>query len=334
MTLPRRLLLAAALAAPALRAARAESWLDRPVTLVVPFLAGGSTDIAARILAERLGAALTGEAGGPARFVVENRSGAGGSVGAEWVRHRPADGATLMLASASALATNPAALPQQTPYDPVADFTQVALVGGGPIVLVVPAASPFRRVQDLLAALRAEPGRYTWATSGAGGIGHLTGEYLKLRAGGLKAEHVPYRGGSAVMEALAKGEVDYSLEVLASTAPHIRDGLSRGLAVSALQRHPLFPDIPTLDEAGLTGFEVTTWNMLVGPAGLPPGMVATLAGGVRRVLAEEATAQRLAQAGVDPAPPGTPAEARAFLAAELAKFRGIVEQSGLVLGRR
>lgn len=333
MPLSRRLLLGAALAAPALRTARAEAWPDRVVTLVVPFLAGGSTDIAARILAERLGAVLGGEAG-PARIVVENRSGAGGSVGAEWVRHRPADGATLMLASASALATNPAALPQQTPYDPVEDFTQVALIGGGPIVLVVPAASPFAGVRELLAAIRADPGRYTWATSGAGGIGHLTGEYLKLRAGGLKAEHVPYRGGSAVMEALAKGEVDYSLEVLASTAPHIRDGLSRGLAVSALQRHPLFPDIPTLAESGLPGFEVTTWNMLVAPAGLPPGIVAILAAGVRKVLAEEATAQRLAQAGVDPAPPGSPAEARAFLVAELAKFRGIVAQSGLELGRR
>jgi tripartite-type tricarboxylate transporter receptor subunit TctC len=305
------------------------AWPERPVSLVVPFLAGGSTDIAARIMAERMAPLL----GPGARVIVENRAGAGGSVGAEWVRHRAADGHTLLLASASALGTNPAAMPEQTPYDPVEDFTPVALIGGGPMVLVVPAASPFREVRSLLEAVRERPGQMTWATSGAGGIGHLTGEYLKLRAGGLRAEHVPYRGGSAVMEALAKGEVDYSLEVLASVASHLRDGLSRGLAVSSLARHPLFPAIPTLDESGLPGFEITTWNVLVGPRGLPEPVVARLAAAAGAVLADPAAAARLAAAGVDPAGPGTPAATRAFLVAERAKFAGIVERAGLRLGR-
>ena len=327
MHLRRRWLLAAPLlAAPA---GAQGTYPDRPITLVVPFLAGGSTDIAARIMAERMAPRLAPGA----RIIVENRAGAGGSVGADWVRHKAADGATLLLASASALGTNPAALPEQTPYDPVEDFTAIALVGGGPMVLVVPAASPFRDVRGLLEAVRAKPGQMTWATSGAGGIGHLTGEYLKLRAGGLKAEHVPYRGGSAVMEALAKGEVDYSLEVLASVAPHLRDGLSRGLAVTSRQRHPLFPDIPTLDESGLPGFEVTTWNVLVGPRGLPEEVVARLAAAAGAVLADPAAAGRLAAAGVDPAEPGTPATTRAFLAAEREKFAGIVAQAGLRLGR-
>lgn len=327
MHLRRRWLLAAPLlAAPA---GAQGTYPDRPITLVVPFLAGGSTDIAARIMAERMAPRLAPGA----RIIVENRAGAGGSVGADWVRHKAADGATLLLASASALGTNPAALPEQTPYDPVEDFTAIALVGGGPMVLVVPAASPFRDVRGLLEAVRAKPGQMTWATSGAGGIGHLTGEYLKLRAGGLKAEHVPYRGGSAVMEALAKGEVDYSLEVLASVAPHLRDGLSRGLAVTSRQRHPLFPDIPTLDESGLPGFEVTTWNVLVGPRGLPEEVVARLAAAAGAVLADPAAAGRLAAAGVDPAEPGTPATTRAFLASEREKFAGIVAQAGLRLGR-
>jgi tripartite-type tricarboxylate transporter receptor subunit TctC len=320
------------LAAPWLAAGPAGAqgaWPERPVSLVVPFLAGGSTDIAARIMAERMAPLL----GPGARVIVENRAGAGGSVGAEWVRHRAADGHTLLLASASALGTNPAAMPEQTPYDPVEDFTPVALIGGGPMVLVVPAASPFREVRSLLEAVRARPGQMTWATSGAGGIGHLTGEYLKLRAGGLRAEHVPYRGGSAVMEALAKGEVDYSLEVLASVASHLRDGLSRGLAVSSLARHPLFPTIPTLDESGLPGFEITTWNVLVGPRGLPEPIVARLAAAAGAVLADPAAAARLAAVGVDPAGPGTPAATRAFLVAERAKFAGIVERAGLRLGR-
>ncbi|WP_187830066.1 Bug family tripartite tricarboxylate transporter substrate binding protein [Siccirubricoccus phaeus] len=321
-TLP---LLAAGLAAPAF----AQTYPDRPITLVVPFLAGGSTDIAARILAERMSVKL----GPQARIVVENRAGAGGSVGSEWVRHRPADGYTLLLASASALGTNPAALPQQTPYDPVEDFTQIAVIGGGPMVMVVPAASPFRSAKELLEAVKAAPGKYTWATSGAGGIGHLTGEAIKSAYGGLRAEHVPYRGGSAVMEALAKGEVDYSLEVLASTAPHIRDGLSRGLAVSSLRRHKLFPEIPTLDEIGLTGFDITTWNILVAPRGLPAALAEQLAQAAGAVLAEPAAAERMTAAGVDPAAPGTPAGSRAFLVAEVAKFKGIVEKAGIRLGR-
>ncbi|GAA0566490.1 tripartite tricarboxylate transporter substrate binding protein [Craurococcus roseus] len=303
---------------------------ERPITLVVPFLAGGSTDIAGRILAERMAPQL----GAAARIIVENRAGAGGSVGAEWVRHRTPDGYTLLLGSASALATNPAALPAQTPYDPVEDFAQVALVGGGPMVLVVPASSRFRTAAELFAAVKAEPGRYMWATSGAGGIGHLTGEYLKIEAGGLRAEHVPYRGGSAVMEALAKGEVDYSLEVLASSAPHLRDGLSRGLAVSSRARHPLFPDVPTLDELGLKGFEITTWNILAGPRGLPPDVLGALSRAVQATLAEPGVRERLAAAGVDPAEATTtPDGTRAFLRSEVAKFRGIVERAGLKLGR-
>jgi tripartite-type tricarboxylate transporter receptor subunit TctC len=335
MTLPRRILLlagAAALARPALtRPALAQpvAWPDRTITLVVPFLAGGSTDIAARVLAERLAPRL----GPAARIVVENRGGAGGAVGSEWVRHRPADGHTLLLGTASSHATNPAALPAQTPYDPVEDFTSIAVVGGGPLVLVVPAASRWQTAQELIAAVKAAPGRYSWATSGAGGVGHLTGEYMKIAAGGMSAEHVPYRGGSAVMEALAKGEVEYSLEVLASTAAHIRDGLSRGLAVTSRERHPLFPDMPTLDEAGLKGFEVTTWNILFGPKGMPPALTARINAAVRETLADPAVAQRLAAAGVDPAPPRSPEETRAFLAAELAKFRDIVARAGLRLGR-
>jgi tripartite-type tricarboxylate transporter receptor subunit TctC len=224
-------------------------------------------------------------------------------------------------------------MPEQTPYDPVEDFTPVALIGGGPMVLVVPAASPFRDVRSLLEAVRARPGQMTWATSGAGGIGHLTGEYLKLRAGGLRAEHVPYRGGSAVMEALAKGEVDYSLEVLASVASHLRDGLSRGAggelagAASALPRHP---DARRERAAGLRDHDLERAG---GAARLPEPIVARLAAAAGAVLADPAAAARLAAAGVDPAGPGTPAATRAFLVAERAKFAGIVERAGLRLGR-
>lgn len=328
----RRALIAASLAIPGLGIpgrVQAQSWPDRPIALVVPFTAGGSTDIAARILAERMAPRL----GPQARIVVENRAGAGGSLGADHARRQAPDGHTLLMATASSHGTNPAALPQATPYDPLADFTALAVVGGGPMVLVVPGRSPHRTAADLFAAMRAQPGRLTFATSGAGGIGHLTGAFMMARAGGLTAEHVPYRGGAQVLAAMAAGEVDFSVEVLASAAPHIRDGTSRALAVSVPRRHPLVPEVPTLAESGLAGFDVTTWNLLLGPRGMDPALVARINAAAVAVLAEPAVRERMAAAGVDAADPSSPDQARAFLGAELDKFRGIVREAGITIGR-
>jgi tripartite-type tricarboxylate transporter receptor subunit TctC len=325
----RRLLRAAAILALPAPALAQGGWPDRPIALVVPFTPGGSTDIAARILAERLAPRL----GPTARIVVENRAGAGGSLGADHARRQAPDGHTLLLATASSHATNPAALPQTTPYDPVEDFSAVAIVGGGPMVVVVPARSPHRSLGDLLAALRARPGALSFATSGAGGIGHLTGEYLMSRAGGLKAELIPYRGGAQVLAAMAAGEVDFSVEVMASAAPHIRDGTSRALAVTVPRRHPLLPEVPTVAEAGIAEFDVTTWNVLLAPKGLPPALQARLNEAVVATLAEPVVRERMAAAGVDAAEPSTPEGTRAFLASELAKFRGIVRDAGIALGR-
>ncbi len=310
--------------------ARAQpAWPDRPISLVVPFTAGGSTDIAARILAERMAAIL----GPGVRIVVENRAGAGGSLGAEHVRRAAPDGHVLLVGTASSHATNPAALPGTTPYDPVEDFAPIAMIGGGPLVVVVPGRSPHRTIGELLAAMRARPGGLSFATSGAGGIGHLTAEFLLARAGGLRAEHIPYRGGAQVLAAMAAGEVDWSCEVLASAAPHLRDGTSRGLAVTIPRRHPLVPEIPALAEAGMEGFDVTTWNVLLGPRGLPAPVAARLGAAANAALAEASVRERLAAAGVDAAGPSTPASTRDFLAAELAKFRGIVAAAGIAIGR-
>lgn len=330
----RRSLLAASLAASPWAAASAQTgWPDRPIAITVGFLAGGSVDIAARILAERLPAHLPPGPAGRARIIVENRPGAGGSVAGEWARRQTPDGHSLLMASASSHGTNPAALPATTPYDPIADFTPIARIGAGPLVLVVPRISPHRSVADLLAAMRANPGAASWATSGAGGIGHLTGELMLLRSGGLRAEHVPYRGGAAVTEALAKGEVAFSFEVLASTIGHLRDGLSRGLAVTTLQRHAMFPDIPTLHESGFPGFDVSTWNVLLGPRGMTAGLTATINRAVLASLADPDVRNRLSGAGVDPAEPATPMETSAFLVRELAMFSDIVTRAGLRLQR-
>ncbi|WP_237215522.1 Bug family tripartite tricarboxylate transporter substrate binding protein, partial [Falsiroseomonas oryziterrae] len=268
----RDLLRAAPLLALPLPAFAQPAFPDRPIALVVPFTAGGSADIAARILAERMAPRL----GANARIVVENRAGAGGSLGADHVRRQAPDGHTLLLATASSHGTNPAALPAQTPYDPVADFTPLAIVGGGPMVVVVPGRSPHRTLPDLLNAIRARPGALSFGTSGAGGIGHLTAEYLLFRAGNLRAEHIPYRGGAQVLAAMAAGELDFSVEVLASAAPHVRDGTSRALAVTVPRRHPMFPDLPSVAEFGMPDVEITTWNLLLAPRGLPDPLVARL----------------------------------------------------------
>lgn len=330
-TMLRRTLVASALAAPGAAHAQGSAWPDRPITMTVGFLAGGSADIAARIMAERMPAHLPSPGGQAARILVDNRTGAGGAVAAAWVKRQPADGYTVMMATASSHGSVPATQPDTTPYDPIADFTAIARVGSGPFLIVVPRNSPHQTIQGLFDWLRANPGRASWATSGTGGIAHLAGEYALLSAGNLRAEHVPYRGGAAVMEALAKGEVDFSVEVMASTVTHLREGLSRGLAVTARDRHRLAPEIPTLHEVGLTDFDMGTWNLLFGPRDLPAPVTAALNRAVTACLAEDAVRTRLTQAGVDPAPSTTPDEAAAFLAAELAKFRDIVRRANIRL---
>lgn len=304
-------------------------WPDRPITLISPFLAGGSTDIVARIIAERVAARM----GNNTRVIVENRAGAGGSIGAEWVKNRAPDGYTWLLASASSHGTNPAALPGQTPYDPVADFTPIAILGDAPMVFAVPNGSRFRTAQELWAFGRANPNALSWGTSGAGGIGHLTGEYMRSLAGDYRAEFIPYRGGSGVLEALAKSEIDYALEVLASSAPALRDNISRGLAVTSARRHPLFADIPTMQECGLAGFEIATWNVIVGPRGMEPGLARFINAQINGVLGDPIAQQRLVTAGLDPLPGSTPESTGAYIAAEVAKFRAIVARAGLQLGR-
>ena len=327
MPIQRRAFIAAGLCAPAL--AHAQSWPSRPITWIVPFLAGGSADLLARLLAERMAPRL----GSGARIVVENRGGAGGTIGAEAARRAPPDGHTLLLATPSTHATIPATQPATVPYDPVADFTAVALLGQAPLALAVPNASPHRDVAGLVAAIRARPGGASWGTSGAAGIGHLTGELMNVMAGGLQSEHVPYRGGSALVEALTKAELDYAWEPIGSFAPGLRDGLFRALAVSTPARSPQFPDLPTMAESGFPGFATSTWNALLGPRGLPAEVVARLAATAAEALAEPPVRDRLAAAGIDAVTDSTPASTAAFIAADLAKYRDVAARANLRLDR-
>lgn len=325
---PRRLALAALTAAPFARA-WAQAYPDRVIGFTVPFPAAGSADLLARLLADRMGPLL----GPGARMVADNRAGAGGTIGSDYVRRQPADGHAILLATPSTHGTVPALQPDTTPYDPAADFSAIAILGRAPIALAVPNASPHRDPVALIAWLRANPGRASWGSSGSGSIGHLTGEMMSLAVGGLRSEHIPYRGGAPLVEALTKGEVQYAWEPLGSLAAPVRDGLFRLIGMGSATRHPLFAEVPTMQEAGLAGFEASTWNVMLGPRGMPTAIVARLNVAANQVLAMPDMQARLAAAGIDAISDSTPESTAIFLAQELAKFKDIVARARLNLPR-
>ncbi|HEY4250976.1 MAG TPA: tripartite tricarboxylate transporter substrate-binding protein [Roseomonas sp.] len=321
----RRILFAATAALMSPPALAQGTWPSRPIVFTIPFPAGGSADLLARLLADRVPALL----GSTARMVVENRAGAGGIIGSDFVRRQPADGHTLLLATPSTHGTVPALQPETVPYDPIADFTPVAILGRAPVVLAVPGDSPHQDPRSLLAALRADPGAASWGSSGSGSVGHLAGALMNLLAGGLQSEHIPYRGGAPLVEALTKGEIQYAWEPLGSLAASARDGLIRCIGMGTATRHPLFPAVPTMQEAGLAGFEATTWNIMLAPRGLPQPVTQRLNIAANESLANPTLRDRLVTAGIDAVTDSTPAAAGAFIAAELARFRDIVARAGL-----
>ena len=322
------------LAAPAL----AQSWPDRPITLVTGFAPGGSTDIACRLIADRFAAGIAspgaGPAGGGARILVENRPGASGVVAADWLRRQPADGHTIMLIEVSSHAIAPAALEGGTPYNPVEDFTQIGMVGTAPMVFITSPRFPATNAAEAIARLReAPPETFTYATSGVGSIPQLGAEMIALQLG-TRFTHLPYRSGGLMLTSIYQNEGNFGVAVLASAAGQIRDGLVRGMAVTSRERFPSFPDIPTLNEAALPGFELTTWNMIIGPPRMPPAIVARLNAALNQAIAEATLAERFLAAGVLLwRAENTPATSRAFLTAEVAKYRDIVARTGVRLER-
>lgn len=303
---------------------------ERTVTLAVGFAPGGSTDITSRLLADRMGPAL----GPNARVVVENRPGASGLIASDWLRRQPADGHTLMLVEASSHAMAPHALAGGTRYDPIADFTHVAVVGAGPMILVAAPQFPSGEAAAAVARLRAgPPDQFPYASSGVGSMPHLSAELLAATINLSGAfPHAPYRSGGLMVESIARGETMWGVAVLASAAAQVRDGRVRGLAVTGAQRFPAFPEIPTLAEAALPGFDLGNWFAVIGPRGLPEPVLAALNQAIVTALAEPQLRERLLVAGVDAeSGPNTPAAARAFFEAEFAKFREVVRRTGIRL---
>jgi len=298
-----------------------DSYPSKPIRLVVSFAAGGPTDTVARIM----GARMTELLGQP--IVVENRAGAGGNIGADIVAKAAPDGYTLLMATVSTHAINPG-LYKRMPYDPVLDFAPVGQVGVTPCVLAVNPSLPAKDVNGLIALLKANPGKYSYGSSGMGSILHLCGEEFKTMAGGLDAVHVPYRGSAPMMADLVGGQISFAFDALPTVLPQVQAGTIRAIGGGMATRARALPDLPTLQEQGVKGFECYTWNAILAPAKTPAPIVAQLSAAINKALAEPTVLKRLQDTGVDPTPGGTPEKLAEFIKAELAKWAPIIKTSG------
>ena len=299
-------------------AASASEWPDRPITLIVPFVAGGTTDIIARALGQRLSQVLHQP------VLIDNRGGAGGTLGASLASKAPSDGNTLFMATiAHAIAPG---IYKNLSYDFLHDFDPVALVATTPNIVIVNAELPVRSIAELVAYAKAHPGQINYGSAGIGSTEHLSGELFRAMTE-TELSHVPYKGGAPMMAALVAGQIQMAIETSASAAPHIRAGQVRALAVTSAQREPAFPELPTLRESGLSGYEVTTWFALMAPHGTPGTVVRRLNSDVASVLAAPDLVQSLAAQGVS-AGAMTPGELASFLRAETARWVKTAQQAG------
>ena len=321
--LHRRTLGAAALAGLALPGslrAQGSDWPNQPIRLIVPFAAGGPTDIPARLLAEKLSNQL------PQRVIVENRTGAGVIVGSEVVAKAPKDGYTLLYNTVAHSVLS--ALFARLPFDPVVDFAPVALVGVIPLVITVNKDFPATTLAELLAVLRANPNRYDYASSGNGGALHLATELL-LKTAGVHANHVPYRGSSAAMPDVMSGRVPIIVDVAASALPYIDRGELRGIAVMSDSRMPQIPNVPTTAEAGMPGLTASTWHMILAPAGTPETVITRINAAVNKTLATPEVEGRLTELAMQVNTTSTPESAKAWLAEETEKWSRIIREADI-----
>jgi tripartite-type tricarboxylate transporter receptor subunit TctC len=309
---------------PLAAAAQTPAYPSKPIRLVVPYPPGGPLDTAARALAERLKDSL-------GTVIVENRPGAGGNVGVDYVAKQPADGYTLAIGAVATHAINPW-LYAKLPYDPIKDFAPITLIAHVPNVLVMTPETAARyrieSVADLIAYARKHPGRLNYASGGNGSAGHMAGELLKSMAR-ISIVHIPYAGAAPAQLGLLAGQTDLMFDNLASAAPQIRAGKLRAFAVTTTGRAAAFPELPTMAEAApeLVGFDVSTWFGVFAPAGTPPAIVERLNGTMRAALGSAEMRAVLARLGAEPAPT-TPAQFAALVRAELAKYEKVVKFSG------
>jgi tripartite-type tricarboxylate transporter receptor subunit TctC len=303
-------------------ACRAQTYPARPVTLVVAFTPAGPSDVLARVLGRKLEELLKQP------FVIVNRPGAGGNLGAEVVAGAAPDGYTLLMGNNSILATN-ASLYKSLPYDPVKDFKPISLIGEQANILVVNPKVPAHSVKELIALAKSEPGRLNYASSGVGTAAHLAGALFKAQAD-IDLVHVAYKGAAPALQDVISGQVQMMFATAASVISFVNSGVVRPLAVTTLKRNAVLPDLPTIAEEGLPGFEATTWHGLVAPAATPPAVVARLHEAAVMALHDPTVAKSLADLGVDIVA-STPDEFARYIAAEIPKWTAVVKASGATL---
>jgi tripartite-type tricarboxylate transporter receptor subunit TctC len=297
----------------------AQPWPAKPIKYVVPFAPGGSTDILGRVMAEKLTPVL----GQP--VVVENKPGAGGGVGAEYVAKAAPDGYTIMGGTISTHAIN-ASLYKNLPYDPVKDFVPIVLLARVPNMLVVNADLPVKNVKELIALLKANPNKYSFASAGNGTSQHLCGELFKTMSG-TEMQHIPYKGSPPALQDVMGGQVALTFDNITTAWPLAKAGKLRALAVTTATRSSVAPDVPTLAEAGLPGFDVGSWQGVFAPAGTPPEIVKRLNTEIVKILNLPDVKEKIAALGADVAP-NTPEDFLVFVKAEGAKWADVVKKSG------
>jgi len=300
-------------------ACQAQAWPEKPVRIIVPFAPGGSADTLGRLVAQKLSEHLK------ASFVVENRGGAGGALGSELALKAAPDGYTLVVSGIASHVIAPL-LPQGTPYDPVRDFTHIALFGGPPAVLAVNPSMEAKDLREFVALAKARPGALSYGSPGNGTQGQLVAELFKQRAG-IQMVHVPYKGAAGAVTDLMAGHIQVVSTTLTTAATQIRAGRARGLAVSAPRRLPDFPEIPTYAEMGYPDLVATVWFSLSGPAKMPGDVVGLLNAEVNRALELPEVRERLKLEGIEPSPMGA-REFNAFVAEELKRWAPVVKASG------
>lgn len=290
---------------------------ERPIKMIVPYAPGGSADIAARMISDEWAKALG------TSMIIENRGGAGGNIGVDAVAKSPADGYTIGLQTVS-LAINPALFPKM-PYDTLKDLAPIGMVASSQHVLVVNNAVPVKNVQELIAMAKKEPGKMTYASAGPGSTFHMAAELFKAVAG-VDIQHIPYRGGGPALIDVMAGQVQLCFPVLSAAQGQIQGGKIRALGVTGTKRSALMPDVPTIAEAGVAGFDVVTWEAILAPAGTPPAVVAKLNSALREVLAMPAIRDQMIQMGVEPDGTKSPAEVAAYITSEGKKFSTLIRE--------
>lgn len=294
----------------------------RPITLIVPFAAGGSTDIVARLVGQKMGETL-GQS-----VVIENRAGAGGNVGATAVARAQPDGYTILMGTIATHALNPAILKTVT-FDPVKDFTPISLLAVVPNVMVVNPNFPAKTVQEVIKLLKENPGKYSYASSGVGTPLHLSGELFKS-LGGVNMNHVPYRGAGPALNDVVSGAVPIMFDNLPSSAQFIRNGQLRAIGVTTKERVASFPELPTIAEGGLAGYETYTWNALFGPANLPKPILERLNAEANKALTDATVKQRLNDVSAQIIG-STPEALGEHVKLEVAKWAPIAKASGATI---